>query len=59
MPDASDQLARERARLTEFEARWSPSIVDFTLDDAMGWYRTGEEIYELRRRIEAAEEEEA
>jgi hypothetical protein len=54
----SDQLARNRERLAELEARWSPSILDLAYDDAMRWYRTGKETYELRRWIEAAEKEE-
>jgi hypothetical protein len=53
-----DQLARNRERLAELEDRWSPHIFDLSDDDAMRWYRTGKEIYELRRRIEAAEKEE-
>jgi len=52
---APDQLARDRTRLAELEARWSPSIMDLTYDDSMRWYRTGEDIRKLRRRIEAAE----
>ena len=55
MPTDPDQLARDRDRLAEFEARWSPSISDLRHDDAMRWYRTGKEIHILRRRIEAAE----
>ena len=51
MPDASEQLARDRARLAELEARWLPLILDFSHDEAMRWYRTGKEIPELRRRI--------
>jgi hypothetical protein len=53
-----DQFTRDRERLAELEARWSPSILDLTQDDAMRWYRTGMEIRQLRRRIEAAEKEE-
>ena len=52
-----DQLPRHRERLAELEGWWSPSILDLTHDDAMRWHRTGKEIYELRRRIEAAENE--
>jgi hypothetical protein len=55
MADAPEQLARNRERLAELEARWSPSILDLTYDDAMRWYRTGKEIRDLQRRIEAAE----
>ncbi len=58
MTTAPDQLARDRERLADLVARWSPSISDLRHDDAMRWYRTGKEIYELRRRIEAAEKEE-
>ena len=58
MPDDPDQLARDRARLAELQARWSPSISDLRHDDAMRWYRTGMEIRQLQRRIEAAEKEE-
>jgi len=56
MPDAPEPLARDRdrERLAELEARWSPHIFDLSDDDAMRWYRTGKEIYELRRRIEAS-----
>ena len=43
----------DRERLAELGARWSPSILDLSHDDAMRWYRTGKEIYELRRRIGA------
>ncbi len=55
MTTAPDQPACDRERLAELETRWSPSILDLTYDDAMRWYRTGKEIYELQRRIEAAE----
>ena len=55
MPNDPEQLAHNHERLAEFEARWSPSILDLTYDDAMRWYRTGKEIHILRRRIEAAE----
>jgi hypothetical protein len=55
MADAPEQLARNRERLAELEARWSPSVLDLTYDDAMRWYRTGKEIRDLQRRIEAAE----
>ena len=57
VPDAPDQLARDRERLAELEARWSPSILDLSHDEAMRWYRTGKEIYELQRRIAAADKE--
>jgi len=53
-----DRLARNCERLAEFEDRWSPHIFDLSHDEAMRWYRTGKEIFELRRRIEAAEKEE-
>jgi hypothetical protein len=54
----TEQLPRHRERLAELEGRWSPSILDLTHDDAMRWHRTGKEIFELRRRIEAGEKQE-
>ena len=58
MSTAPEQLARDRERLAELEVRWSPSMLELRHDDAMGWYRTGMEIRQLQRRIEAAEKEE-
>ncbi len=55
MSTAPEQLSRDGERLAKLEARWSPQILDLSHDDAMRWYRTGKEVYELRRRIEAAE----
>ncbi len=57
MPDAPDQLARDRERLEVVTARWRPYLFGSSHADRMTFWKLGKERGELRRRIEAAERE--